>query len=155
MKKLLSSLLLCSVLFTILPTKKAEASIGICLTAGTVAYLNQNNPNRQTLTKVFGIIYGVSFVSTVAGMIIGMPFMFILDENSDQLEVIAAGISTQYPFIENSQVVAEFSKALQAKFVAANANEAQVSLTEAELAKILAPADLTEEQFSTIVNDLK
>lgn len=162
MKKLLSSLLLASFLFTAMPAKKAEAAWGIGMAAGVVGLVNQNIGNdNSTIALASGITFGAAWIAGMTGFIIAaatgssVGTWVILDENTDRLGAFAESITIKYPFIENPAVIAEFSNAINEKFIAANAKEAKVSLSEAELSKILAPADLTEEEMAEVVSDLK
>lgn len=159
MKKLLSSLLLSSILFTAMPAKKAEAAWGVGIAAGVVGLVNQNvGNNNQMIATVSGITFGAAWVVGMTGFIISaatgtsVGTWVILDsDNTDQLGSFAEAITIKYPFLDNQKVIADLSSAINHKFQ----TKSEVKFSEAELSNILAPADLSAEEVEAIVTDLK
>lgn len=158
MKKILASLLLSSMMLT-----QAQAGFGV-VAGATAAKIIAENHDRNIENKVVPYVVsgiGLMFVSGVVcaiankGEVFGpWGLLFFLDAQGNLAqEQIMATLQVNYPFLDNQEVVKNLSQTIKAKYEETKTD--LVSLEAIQVERLLAPANLTEEQTNQIIEDLK
>lgn len=137
MKKLVSSLVLASILFTALPSKRAEA--GILVIAGSIAVSGNN--------MAVGMGGGaVGFAIVLIGLSGGLPLVVLGTDGSISQDKLESSLNEKYSFIGDRDVTSELASMIKAKAEAATPvnDKIEVKLSREEVLEVIRPTSLLE-----------
>lgn len=173
MKKLLSTIMIATVLGSATYTPKSEAGVAIVGATATHCAFKCAETSRGPLGPsstaiAFGTPALIGTMPIIGGAIMiafgGVAFapgiaLLILDENGglSQTELESA-LADKYSFIADREVIATLASEIKSKADSVEVDAQgmkMVSLSEDEVKSILSATELTDEEISIITNDLK
>lgn len=155
MKKLISSLLLGSLLMMTIPTPKANAGIIVAESCNKDCDILEAFGDMLGGLMVIGggsIIGGITaaFAPKVGLIIIASSIVLDADGSLNQDKLVEY-LSKKYPFIDNQEVISDLALFLKQKSYQTD----YVSLSEDETRHALSSLDLSEEEILSVTSDLK